>query len=278
MNPFAALALSGTRRAIDGVDDAMVALLAGRHALVGAAMRLKRGAGIPPRDAYREWRVQQRAQRLAARLGIPAEAAAGLMALLIAEAHRQQALPSRLLPAPATDTDMPFPTDETPAAYRHLLRMIPPPRHWKRLLALLPQSAQAAMVETLLSRTLSASLETRMLEPIQGRRLGIEVSDLGLYWVLELREGRLRTSAGIAEATVCGSATDLLLLASRLEDADTLFFQRRLMLTGDTELGLTVRNLLDRMPWETVPLGLRIALHRGGRLARAARASYHGNA
>src|SRR3546814_2476010 len=75
---------------------------------------------------------------------------------------------------------------------------------------------------------------------------------------------------------VRGTATDLLLLAARLEDADTLFFQRRLVLTGDTELGLTVRNLLDRLPWEAVPLAVRIGLNRGERLARAARLAHRG--
>ena len=70
------------------------------------------------------------------------------------------------------------------------------------------------------------------------------------------------------------SALDLLLLASRLEDADTLFFHRRLELTGDVELGLAVRNLLDQLPWDSLPLGLRIALNRGARLARSARDAY----
>ena len=64
---------------------------------------------------------------------------------------------------------------------------------------------------------------------------------------------------------------DLLLLAARLEDADTLFFHRRLQLTGDVELGLAVRNLLDQLPWEAIPLGLRVVLNRGARFARAAR-------
>ena len=36
----------------------------------------------------------------------------------------------------------------------------------------------------------------------------------------------------------------------------------------------TARNLLDRLPWEKVPLGLRIALNRGARFADAARAAY----
>ena len=121
---------------------------------------------------------------------------------------------------------------------------------------------------------------------MSGRRLGIDVSDLDLHWVLELHEGRLRATTQAADASVPadiggmtfvrGSVTDLLLLAGRLEDADTLFFQRRLVLTGDTELGLTVRNLLDRLPWESVPLGLRIVIHRGARFARAARAAHHG--
>ena len=87
-----------------------------------------------------------------------------------------------------------------------------------------------------------------------------------------------RPLAGMLGALRLNGATDLLLLASRLEDADTLFFQRRLEVTGDTELGLTARNLLDRLPWESVPLGVRILLHRGARLAREARDARRGEA
>ena len=93
--------------------------------------------------------------------------------------------------------------------------------------------------------------------------------------MVTLDGARLRAIDDTAEASVRGSATDLLLLAGRLEDADTLFFQRRLELTGDVELGLTARNRLDRLPWEHVPLGLRIGLNRGARLAQAARAAHH---
>lgn len=283
MKPFASLALKGTRHAIDQVDDAMVALLAGRRALVGAAAQLKRSAELPLRDTQREQRVHRRAQRVGAVLGVPPECTSRLMILLIAEAHRQQrsadtVAASSPLSFPGTGYRMSSSTAAPSDAYRHLLRLIPPPHRWRPLLAALPKTMQASALERLLSRALADPLKKHVLEPIQGRRLGIEVNDLGLYWVLELRDGRLQVSRDPAEATVCGSATDLMLLAGRLEDADTLFFQRKLMLTGDTELGLTVRNLLDRMPWETVPLGLRIVLQRGGRLARAARASYHGNA
>jgi len=130
----------------------------------------------------------------------------------------------------------------------------------------------------LIDLVLAGPLAAGALDDLAGRRLGVEVTDLKLRWVVAIGERRievLEPDAG-AESTVRGSATDLLLLASRLEDADTLFFQRRLELTGDTELGLAVRNLLDQLPWETIPLWLRIMLDRGAQLARAARAAYLG--
>ncbi|MNN64209.1 hypothetical protein D3C81_1796400 [compost metagenome] len=66
------------------------------------------------------------------------------------------------------------------------------------------------------------------------------------------------------------------MLASRQQDADTLFFQRRLTLIGDTELGLTLRNLLDRLPWEALPLGRRILLQRAALFAARARDAHRG--
>ncbi len=42
-----------------------------------------------------------------------------------------------------------------------------------------------------------------------------------------------------------GNSYDFLLMLSRSEDPDTLFFNRRLKLTGDTELGLYMKNFLD---------------------------------
>jgi O2-independent ubiquinone biosynthesis accessory factor UbiT len=162
---------------------------------------------------------------------------------------------------------------------QRLLRLLPPPRRWAVPLSLLPKVPRERLLERLMAVVLAQPLAIGDLDFLRDRRLGIEVADLGLSWVVTLRGGRLRADADEpAEATVSGSATDLLLLASRLEDADTLFFQRRLLLTGDTELGLTARNLLDRLPWESVPLGLRILLHRTARLAQAARAAHHGEA
>lgn len=56
-----------------------------------------------------------------------------------------------------------------------------------------------------------------------------------------------------------------MLLASRKEDSDTLFFQRRLKMQGDTDLGLYVKNLLDGMDMDSFKYHKQLdrVLHHG---------------
>ena len=274
-------ALGRVRAAIDRVDDGLIVLLAARRRLVRAVAALKPRAGVPPRDLPRERQVRVRAQLLARRLNLPAITAERLLDLAIVDACRQQGMPIDLghgapstLPAimPAT---MPSPFLTASIAPR-LLRLLPPPCRLAPLLHVIPARWQQVLLEKAMARVLATPLHEGALDFMRGRRLAIEVSDLRLRWVLELRDDRLCVVDDTPEAIVRGSAADLLLLAGRLEDADTLFFQRRLVLTGDTELGLTARNLLERLPWESVPLGLRIVLNRGARFARSARAAHRG--
>ena len=42
-------------------------------------------------------------------------------------------------------------------------------------------------------------------------------------------------------------------LLARQEDPDTLFFNRELEITGDTELGPLVKNMLDAVEWPSLP-------------------------
>jgi len=159
---------------------------------------------------------------------------------------------------------------------RRLLRALPPPQALAAPLRLVPASVMGRGSQMMVDAVLAEPLASGMLDHLDGRRVGVEVTDLELRWVVAIRDRRAMVldPGAEAEATVRGSATDLLLLASRHEDADTLFFQRRLQLTGDVELGLTVRNLLDQLPWESLPVVMRMALDRGARFARAARAAH----
>lgn len=274
----ARIALAGVRAAIDAVDDGVVLLFAARRGLVRAAATLKRGARMPLRDPVRERAVAQRAASLARRLDLPADTARDLAGLLIGDACRQQGVaPDLDQGTPDAGARMLVPMI-LPATAPRLLRLLPPPRRFAPVLRRVPAAWPARLLEAAFARVFEACARDGSLDFMDGRRLGIEVEDLGLAWVVGRRDGVMRVLDAPAEASVRGSATDLLLLAGRLEDADTLFFQRRLALTGDTELGLTARNLLERLPWEQVPLALRIALNRAARFARAARAAHRGDA
>ena len=270
-------ALAHVRHAIDRVDDALLLLLAARLHLARSAGRCKRRAGLPLRDPVREARVQARTESFALRIGLPGATARRASEFAIDAASRAQGFAPDLdqgsAPCNTPIIAPTMPTSSTSNARSLMLRLLPPPTRWAPLLRACPSALQRRLLEQAMNRGLAAPLGAGALEFLHGRRLGIEVSDLGLRWVVSFEHGRLVVVEQPAEASVRGTATDLLLLAGRLEDADTLFFQRRLVLTGDTELGLTARNMLDRLPWEQVPLGLRIALNRGARIAQSARAA-----
>jgi predicted lipid carrier protein YhbT/chorismate mutase len=273
------LVLAGARRAIDQVDDALLLLVAARRRIVRVLAPMKRRAENV-RDPVRETQVHARAQRLALRLDVPHATARQLVDILIRDACRQQGLATDLdqgvttEPAGMIESTMDASLEIDPTLAPAWLRLVPSPRRMRPLLRVIPRRWHARAVAALLGRAVATLGEGDALEFMRGRRLGIEVTDLDMRWTFTWNDGRLQTCDAPAESTVRGSLTNLLLLASRLEDADTLFFQRRLELTGDTELGLTLRNVLDRLPWEQVPLGLRIALNRLARFARAARTAH----
>ena len=71
----------------------------------------------------------------------------------------------------------------------------------------------------------------------------------------------------------------MLLLATRREDPDTLFFNRRLNIEGDTETGLHVKNLLDSLEYDVqshfdAVLGPRLGRLAGEALRRSGAKSF----
>lgn len=85
------------------------------------------------------------------------------------------------------------------------------------------------------------------LSPLRGRIVRLELAGLGIGPQLTLTAWGLCPALGKADVTVRASLADYAALALRREDADTLFFSRRLVLEGDTALGLAVRNAIDSL-------------------------------
>lgn len=84
---------------------------------------------------------------------------------------------------------------------------------------------------------------------LEGRTLRLAVQDARIAFDFCWRGAGFAPSRPqpSPDLTIRASANDLLRLARREEDPDTLFFSRRLALEGDTELGLLFKNTLDAL-------------------------------
>ncbi|HCC5879900.1 TPA: SCP2 domain-containing protein [Klebsiella pneumoniae] len=126
---------------------------------------------------------------------------------------------------------------------------------------LAPFALKRQVLEQVLSWQFRQALAEGELEFLEGRWLSIHVRDIGLLWYTSVVDGRLVVSQQAdADVSFSADASDLLMIAARKQDPDTLFFQRRLVIEGDTELGLYVKNLMDGIELEQMPKALRVML------------------
>ncbi len=138
------------------------------------------------------------------------------------------------------------------------------------VVARLPAAPPSLAFSLAANRLLWPALKTLDWRPLAGRRYAIRVKDLGLSLRFTVTARGFAPDSGTPELTISATARDFLLLLGRREDPDTLFFSRRLVSEGDTELGLTVKNLLDALDPETVLQRLPAPLARMARRLMAA--------
>lgn len=124
-----------------------------------------------------------------------------------------------------------------------------------------PFAVKGRVLQQVMNWQFQQALTDGELDFLIHRTLRIEIADLGLDWLMTVEDGKLQVCQhGAADVCFSGNANDLLLVAARKEDPDTLFFQRRLRIEGDTELGLNVKNLMDSIDLDSMPALLRHGL------------------
>jgi O2-independent ubiquinone biosynthesis accessory factor UbiT len=118
-----------------------------------------------------------------------------------------------------------------------------------------PMAVKAKAITSAMNTMFATPLQAGELSFLAQRVMNIVVSDAELRFSVRLEKNQLRAASEAAEAdlTIEGTVYTFLLLATRKEDADTLFFRRQLKTSGDTELGLHVKNFLDGLEPETLP-------------------------
>ena len=91
---------------------------------------------------------------------------------------------------------------------------------------------------------------------LEGRMMTVSIDDAAIAFTLTVENGRLLALKAVddPDLPIAGDAFAILQLATRAEDSDTLFFRRQLSTTGDTDLGLYLKNFLDGLDPESLPL------------------------
>lgn len=138
-----------------------------------------------------------------------------------------------------------------------------------RLLRRLPQWPHSAVLAAMLNAAVWPTLDAATRRRLENQPISILVTDAGIDCRVRLSTVGFLPITHWRRPLVCirASAADFYRLARRLEDPDALFFARRLIIEGDTELGLCLKNALDAVDWMSLPAKL---IDKAARFARLA--------
>lgn len=141
---------------------------------------------------------------------------------------------------------------------------IPPPL--MHALQLLPEAPPAFGVVTMLNLVRHQLWPEEDFGWLEDRTIRLQATDIGCGISYSFQCGRFVTSTQTPDVIFGASLADYWIIALRQEDPDTLFFQRRLSISGDTELGLQLKNLMDATDFSPLfekipqPIQLRFGL------------------
>jgi predicted lipid carrier protein YhbT len=129
------------------------------------------------------------------------------------------------------------------------------PENWRLPLLVplrvLPPGPHTALIARVCNHLLRGQAIAERLGGLNGKTLCLRVTDVPQSFYFRIRDNRLhRAQPGPFDVRMSGKLIDFLQLAARAEDPDTLFFQRRLSIEGDTETGLHLKNLLDAVEFD----------------------------
>lgn len=132
-----------------------------------------------------------------------------------------------------------------------------------KLIKTLPQPIKSTIEQPLIDHLFSKHFNADDLEFLEGKILCIEICDLNHREFFTVTQQKIAISPSTStvnegfDVKLSGDVHSFISLMKQQVDPDTLFFQRKLMISGDTELGLEVKALFDYFQWESLPLFIR---------------------
>ncbi|MGQ3094822.1 MAG: ubiquinone anaerobic biosynthesis accessory factor UbiT [Roseateles sp.] len=121
------------------------------------------------------------------------------------------------------------------------------PPHWRARLARLPSRPPSAAIALALDRLLLPRLDASQRQALQHQIVEIELLELGARVRLRLGERGFHAAGegGRPHLRLRARVDALWRLLRGRDDADRLFFDGALVMEGDTEYGLILKNTLD---------------------------------
>ena len=147
------------------------------------------------------------------------------------------------------------------------------PKDITKAFSRLPSSFQSWVAQATLSNLLAEQVADESLHFLEGHWLAIIISNIPYQFFISVREVQhsgLRKQSIVVktqieqepDVTFSCDIDSLVSIAVREQDPDTLFFQRKLLVAGNTELGLQVKNFLDELDTSAFPSVLLCALKK----------------
>lgn len=129
------------------------------------------------------------------------------------------------------------------------------PTFIKKMTHYLPERPPQYALVTLLNQLLNRGILPADMSLLANRIFEIVVSDMGMTIRFSANEQKflVNSSGGEPDLRLTANTAEFFKMMLRKEDPDTLFFNRKLDIEGDTELGLIAKNLLDSIDWTRVP-------------------------
>lgn len=132
------------------------------------------------------------------------------------------------------------------------------PKNLSRIATRLPDRLNNMVVEKLVNSTFAEQISEGDFDFLENRLLQVEIIDAGLFVGLSYDQNKIickhfsRYSLQ-ADVTLSIESSDAIQLVQQEVDPDTLFFQRKLKINGDTELAHHVKNTIDTLDPEVIP-------------------------
>lgn len=126
-----------------------------------------------------------------------------------------------------------------------------------RIASRLPTTPPSWLLVAMLNQLVRRQVLPAEMNLLAGRRFEVCILDAGISLRFTADDSGFKIDHEHAQADLrfSANAADFARMMLREEDPDTLFFNRKLAIEGDTELGLIVKNLLDSVDWSNTPVG-----------------------